>query len=58
VKVSEEDARKFKGENWEFQRYDIPFNQALFRPKSGNFTDASELEVMLTLAYHRVSGTK
>ena len=58
AKVSEEEARNFIGKNWEFQRYDNPFNQALFRPKSGKITDTSELENVLTLAYHRVSGTR
>jgi len=57
AKVSEEDAKGFQGKNWEFQRYDNPFNEAIFRPKSKSI-DTVELESILTLAYHRVSGTK
>ncbi|MFC2065067.1 hypothetical protein ACFLXB_08230 [Chloroflexota bacterium] len=34
AKISEEDANSFKGEHWEFQRYDDSFSQALFRPIS------------------------
>jgi len=57
AKISEEDAKKFAGQYWEFQRYDNSFKEATFRPKVKNVTDISELEEMLTIAYHRVSGT-
>ncbi len=57
AKISEEDAKGFQGKNWEFQRYDTPFNEAVFRPKNKSF-DIDELAPILTLAYHRVSGTK
>ena len=56
AKISEDDARKFKGTNWEFQRYDTPFKQAVIKPGKANLTDTMEIESMLTLAYHRVSG--
>lgn len=57
AKVGEEDAKKFQGKNWEFQRYDSTFRQATFRPKAKNITDVAELETVLTLAYNRISGT-
>lgn len=57
AKVTESEARNFSGKDWEFQRYDAPFNEAVFRSKQKN-TDISELEPILLLAYQRVSGQK
>jgi hypothetical protein len=56
MKVPEEIAEAFTGSKWKFQRYDSPFKNALFRPKSGKFEDIEELKELLELAYKRISG--
>jgi len=56
AKVSEDEAKAFEAKNWEFQRYDATFRQAIFKPKTRNFADITELEPILTLAYSRISG--
>ncbi|HUI88353.1 MAG TPA: hypothetical protein VLX61_06470 [Anaerolineales bacterium] len=57
AKISEDEAKKFDGKNWEFQRYDSAFHQATFRPKGKNITDITELESLLTIAFNRISGS-
>ncbi len=56
IKIPKEMAENFKGSHWEFQRYDTPFNNALFRSKSGKFEPINEMEEFLGLAYKRISG--
>ena len=56
IKIPKEIAESFSGEKWEFQRYDTPFNNALFRTKSGKFEDIKEMEDFLVMAYKRISG--
>jgi len=56
IKIPEEIAENFQGNKWEYQRYDAPFNNALFRTKSGKFEDIQELGNFLILAYKRISG--
>lgn len=56
IKIPEDATKNYKGEKWEYQRYDSPFKYALFRSKSGKFEDIAELEDFLVLAYKRISG--
>lgn len=56
IKIPKEIAENFVGNNWEFQRYDVPFNNALFRTKSGRCEDIKEMEDFLIMAYKRISG--
>ena len=58
IKIPNSVAENFTGNLWEFQRYDRTFNNALFKTKSGNFEDVSEMKEFLTLAYNRISGTE
>jgi hypothetical protein len=56
AKVTENEAKTFQGKNWDFQRYDTTFRQAIFRPRARNDPEIGELESILTLAYSRISG--
>lgn len=58
AKLPKETAEGFKGEHWEFQRYDSSFHQALFRPLQPNEMSIEKLEPFLIEAYRYVSGTK
>ncbi len=49
-------AESFEGQDWEFQRYDSTFKNALFKAKDGEFTSIIELEDLLVIAYDNVSG--
>lgn len=57
-KVPEAVAKRFKGQYWEFQRYDNAFNEALFRPLRPNSPGVAELEPIFIEAYRNVSGRK
>lgn len=57
AKITEEEAISFQGINWELQRYDTTFSEAVFRPKN-NKIDINELAPIFSKAYHRISGTK
>lgn len=50
-KISEKDAENFNSANWEFQRYDAGFNEALFKPKNPNQASISELDLLFKKAY-------
>lgn len=56
MKIPQEVASKFKGENWEFQRYDDDFHEALFRPKNRKSAGLSDLETLLLQAFIINSG--
>jgi len=56
IKIPKDLAENFKGNNWEFQRYDNQFNNALFKTKSGKFEDVEEMKELLIFAYKRISG--
>jgi hypothetical protein len=56
IKIPKEIAENYKGNLWEFQRYDTPFNNALFKTKSGKFEDIHEMKNFLLMAYQRISG--
>lgn len=56
IKIPKGIAENFMGSLWEFQRYDIPFNNALFRTKSGKSEDIEEMHDYLVMAYKRISG--
>ncbi len=56
IKIPKEITENFNGNLWEFQRYDTPFNNALFRTKSGKSEDIYEMEELLAEAYKRISG--
>ena len=58
IKTSENSAKAFKGDKWEFQRYDGSFNEAIFRPTKQEATDIDELLPMLEAAYEDVLGKK
>lgn len=56
IKIPENAAKAFRGNNWEFQRYDGAFNVAVFRPKKQEATDVEELVPLLETAYEAVLG--
>lgn len=56
MKVPVEVANKFEGKDWEFQRYDYSFKNAVFKLKKGEFKDIKELEGLLVVAYNNISG--
>lgn len=58
LKLSEDVARGFKGQLWEFQRYDSSFHEAVFRPVKLDSTDITELEPLFISAYQYVSGRR
>lgn len=58
LKLPEDVARGFKGKLWEFQRYDISFHEAVFRPVKPDSTDISELKSLFIAAYQYVSGRR
>ncbi len=58
LKISENIAKAFKGKNWEYQRYDNNFNEALFRLKYPNMPIVGELGAYLMKAYENVFGKK
>jgi hypothetical protein len=58
IKIPEKVAREFKGENWEFQRYDGSFNEAVFRPLKQEGTVINELLPLLETAYEDVLGKR
>jgi len=50
-KISEKKAREHKGINWEFQRYDNSFNEAIFKLKVSSPIEIGEFEALFKLAY-------
>jgi len=56
MKIPQDIAKSFKGEDWEFHRYDGSFRNAYFKPKSGIFNGIKEIEELLIIAYNNVSG--
>ena len=50
-KISEKDALAFKADNWEFQRYDNSFNEALFKAKNPSKINVKELDLLFKKAY-------
>ncbi|HOD52347.1 MAG TPA: hypothetical protein PLJ71_22010 [Candidatus Hydrogenedentes bacterium] len=55
IKIPEKTAKTFKAKNWEFQRYDKSFNQAILKPVSKH-ASARELEALLIQAFENVQG--
>ncbi len=55
VKVPEEEAQAFEADNWELQRYDEGWKQAVMKPTSPQ-AEAAELEKLLASAYERIRG--
>lgn len=58
LKLPEDVAKKFKGKQWEFQRYDASFHEAVYRPLKPESPDLTELEPLFIRAYEYVSGVK
>lgn len=58
LKLPEDIARGFKGQLWEFQRYDSSFHEAVFRPSKPDSPDVSELKSLFVEAYQYVSGRR
>ena len=58
LKLPEDVARGFKGQIWEFQRYDGSFHEAVFRPLKPDSPDVTELESLFVEAYQYVSGRR
>lgn len=56
MKVPVEVANKFEGKDWEFQRQDYSFKNAVFKLKKDEFKDIKELEGLLVVAYNNISG--
>ncbi len=56
MKIPKDVAESFSGQDWEYQRYDEAFGNALFKPKNGKFKSLKEIEELLNIAYNRVSG--
>jgi len=56
MKIPKDVAESFVGQDWEYQRYDGAFGNALFKPKNGKFKSLKEIEELLIIAYNRVSG--
>jgi hypothetical protein len=57
-KLPEDVARAFHGQQWEFQRYDSSFHEAVYRPLQPGSPDLTELEPLFVKAYEYVSGAK
>ena len=57
LKIPEEAAKNYKGQNWEFQVYDKSFKEAIFKTRSRHFEEIDELKDLLILAYKNISGT-
>jgi len=57
-KIPLETATNFQGNEWEFQRYEPNFQEALFRPKNHKKAEIGELEPLFVAAYKLVSGAK
>lgn len=55
-KISEKIAKEYKGQNWEFQRYDNSFNEAIFKYKGSSELSIDELDKLFKLAYEGSSG--
>jgi len=58
IKIPEKKVEGFTGNKWKFQRYDSPFNNALFRTKSGKFEGIEEMKEFLVMAYKIRSGAE
>ena len=54
-KVSEDEARAFRGSLWEFQRYDHEVHYAIMRPLQPDDPNVEELKPLLISAYRHVS---
>jgi hypothetical protein len=57
LKLPEETAKAFQGQQWEFQRYDQSFHEAVFRPLKPEAPDITEMEPLFAQAYQYISGT-
>jgi hypothetical protein len=58
MKIPQETAQSFTGEIWEYQRFDAPFKNVIFRLKPGKSIDITELSALLVSAYKNVSGNQ
>lgn len=58
LKLPEDIAKSFEGKQWEFQRYDQAFHEAVFRHLQPNSPDIRELEELFVEAYKYVSGAR
>jgi hypothetical protein len=58
IKVPESIAKTFKGKNWEFQRYDSQFNEALFKTTKADVASVDELSSLLESAYEGATGKR
>lgn len=58
LKLPEDVARAYKGQYWEFQRYDSSFHEAVFRPLKPDAPHVAELKAMLSEAHQYVSGRR
>jgi hypothetical protein len=57
-KLPEDVAKSYQGQDWEFQRYDDSFHEAIFRPLRPESPDIAELETLFVQAYKYIAGTK
>lgn len=58
MKLPRERGEGFKGEHWEFQRYDDDFKNVVFRPLHPERPEIAEIEPLLTEAYQNIAGLK
>jgi len=58
LKITEKIAKQFQGKDWEYQRYDSSFHEALFKPLNPDAQAIGELGKYLIKAYENVSGRK
>jgi hypothetical protein len=57
-RIPEQLAKEFRAQDWEFQRYDATFHEAIFRPIKPASVEIEELEVLFVRAYEQASGTQ
>jgi len=56
LKLPEDYVETIKSENWEYQRYDKEFHQAILRPLKPEAPDISDIEHLFDAAYEFVGG--
>jgi len=56
-KIPENYADNLEFDDWEFQRYDSGYNEAVFRPKDLENPNIRQLEPLFVQAYNYIAGT-
>jgi hypothetical protein len=58
LKIPEKTAKTYAGKQWEYQRYDNKFNEALYKLKNPDKPLIGDLKVLLLKSYKNVAGRK